>query len=128
MAKIRARAKLVENFRSIGDDGRTHTIICDLPASSGGTDMGPTALEVALIALADCAVTIYAHVAKDSEVKITSLEAEVEAEKSADSPMLTDVNLKLKVFGEARKQLLESIWRRTEVNCPVFYISKEEYR
>lgn len=125
MAKIVARSKIVDNVRSIGDNSRTHTIVCDLPVNKGGTDMGPTALEVAMIALADCAVTIYADVAKRSNVEITSLEAVAEAEKPEDSPTITNVKLKIKVSGRASERVLRAIWRRTEANCPVLRIFRE---
>jgi len=125
MAKIVAKAKLIDNVRSIGDNSRTHTIVCDLPVSAGGTDMGPTALEIALIALADCAVTIYADVAKRSKIELTSLEAVAEAEKLEGAPKLAGVKLKIKVAGKAREKTLEAVWRRTEDNCPVLRIFKE---
>lgn len=125
MTKIKARAKLIENVRSIGDNSRTHTVVCDLPTGSGGTDMGPTALEIAVIALADCAVTIYADVAKKSGIELTKLEAVAVAEKSADSPKVTDVKIKVNISGKARKKLLEAVWRRTEANCPVVSIFRD---
>jgi len=125
MPKIKATAKLVENVRSIVDNSRTHTIVCDLGTASGGNDTGPTALELALMALADCAVTICADVAKKSNLTLTNVVAYAEAEKSPDSPVITDVNLKVQVSGKARKELLEALWRRTEANCPVFFIFKE---
>lgn len=125
MANVKATAKLIENVRSIGDNSRTHTIVCDLPTAAGGTDMGPTALEIAVIALADCAVTIYADIAKKSGIELIKLEAVAEAEKSADSSKLIGVNLKVKVSAKARKKLLEAAFRRTEANCPVLYIFKD---
>ncbi|MCD6264028.1 OsmC family protein [Candidatus Bathyarchaeota archaeon] len=125
MAKIVARSKIIDNVRSVGDDSRTHTIVCDLPVDKGGTDMGPTALEIAMIALADCAVTIYADVAKRSKIEITSLEAVAECEKQEGSPTITNVKLKVKVSGKAREHLLRAAWRRTEQNCPVIRIFRE---
>jgi len=125
MVKIKATAKLVENARSIADNSRTHSIVLDQETAKGGNDTGPTALELALMALADCAVTIGADVAKNSKVTITKFEAYAEADKSPDSPVVTNVNLKVKVSGKARKELLEGIWRRTEANCPVLSIFKE---
>ncbi len=77
------------------------------------------------MALADCAITICADVAKNSKIALTKVEAIAEAEKSPDSPKLTGVNMKVHVSGKARKQLLEALWRRTEANCPVVYIFKE---
>jgi uncharacterized OsmC-like protein len=125
MPKIKATAKLVENVRSVADNSRTHSIVLDLETAKGGTDMGPTALELALMALADCAVTIAADVAKKSNLTLTKLEAYAEADKSPDSPIVTNVNLKVRVAGKARKELLEALWKRTEAICPVIFIFKE---
>ena len=120
MPKYKATAKWIENVRSVVDNSRTHSIVCDLSTPTGGDDKGPTAVELALMALADCAVTIFADVCKQSKI-----EAVAEAEKPADSPMLTGVTIKTKVCATARKELLESAWRRTEANCPVLSIFKE---
>jgi uncharacterized OsmC-like protein len=125
MPKITARTKLIENVRTIVDNARTHTIVCDLGLAKGGQDTGPTALELAVMGLSDCAATIFADVAKKSNIEITKLEVVTEAEKPPDSPLLTGVKLKVYVCAKARKQLLEAAWRRTEANCPVVAIFKE---
>jgi len=125
MAKIRAAAKWVGNVRSMADNSRTHCIVLDLPAANGGEDKGPTALELAVMSLADCAVTIYADIAKKSGVELTELVAVAEAEKTVDSPKLARVDLKLKVSGKASKRLLETLWRKTEEKCPVISIFKD---
>lgn len=125
MAKIKVRAKLIENVRSIVDNSRTHSLVLDLETSKGGGDTGPTALELAIMSLADCAVTIFADVAKKSKIELNKLEVIAEAEKSPDSPRLTGVNLKVNVSGKARKKLLEAVWRRTEANCPVVSIFRD---
>jgi uncharacterized OsmC-like protein len=125
MPKYKATAKWIENVRSVVDNSRTHSIVCDLSTPAGGDDKGPTAIELALMALADCAVTIFADVCKQSKIELTKIEAVAEAEKPADSPILTGVTIKTKVCAAARKELLESAWRRTEANCPVLSIFKE---
>jgi uncharacterized OsmC-like protein len=125
MPKIIAKAKLVENLRSIVDNSRTHTLACDLPVAKGGNDTGPTALELAIMALSDCAVTIFAKVAKQSNVDVKTIEVITEAEKPENSPTLEGVKIKVNVSAKARKQLIEAIWRRTEANCPVVKIFAE---
>lgn len=125
MPKIKATAKWIENVRSVVDNSRTHSVVCDLSAPAGANDTGPTALELAVMALADCAVTIFADVCKQSKIEVTKVEAVAEAEKSPDSPVLTGVTVKTKVCATARKELLEGAWRRTEANCPVLSIFKE---
>jgi uncharacterized OsmC-like protein len=125
MPKITAKTKLIENVRTIVDNSRTHSVVCDLGTAKGGQDTGPTALELAVMGLADCAATIFADVAKQSKIEITKLEVVAEAEKTPDSPLLKGVKLKVYVSAKARKQLLEAAWRRTEANCPVVAIFKE---
>jgi uncharacterized OsmC-like protein len=125
MPTIKAKAKLVENVRSEVDNQKTHKVVCDLPVPAGGTDKGPTALELAVMALADCGVTIFADVCKKSNIAPGKVEVTVEAEKSPDSPAITGVTMKVNVSSKARKELLDAAWRRTEANCPVLFIFKE---
>jgi uncharacterized OsmC-like protein len=98
----------------------------DLGTASGGDNKGPSALELAIMSLADCAVTIFADVCKKSEVELSKMEVTAEAEKPSDSPIITRVNMKVKLAAKARKQKLDAIWRRTEANCPVVFIFKEK--
>lgn len=125
MAKIKATAKWIENVRSVVDNGRSHSVVCDLPTAAGGSDSGPTALELAVMALADCAATIFADVCKKSNIELKKVEVVAEAEKPSDSPKLSSAKINVKVAGKARKELLEAAWRRTEANCPVLFIFKE---
>ncbi|MEM2911677.1 MAG: OsmC family protein [Candidatus Bathyarchaeia archaeon] len=125
MPRYKATAKWIENVRSIVDNSRTHSIVCDLPTAAGGGDSGPTALELAIMALADCALTIFADVCKKSNITLGKVEVVAEAEKPADSPRLSEATVKVKVSSNARRELIEAAWRRTEANCPVLSIFKE---
>ena len=125
LPKIVSTAKLLENVRTVVENSRTHTIVCDLPPSKGGDDKGPTAIELAIMALSDCAATIFAKVAKQSNIDLKKVEVVAEATKTEDSPIVKDLVLKVNVSARARKQLMEAIWRRTEANCPVVKIFTE---
>ncbi|MEM1582307.1 MAG: OsmC family protein [Candidatus Bathyarchaeia archaeon] len=125
MPRYKATAKWIENVRSIVDNSRTHSVVCDLPAAAGGSDSGPTALELAIMALADCALTIFADICRKSNIRLNGMEVVVEAEKPADSPRLSEATVKVKVSANARKELIEAAWRRTEANCPVLSIFKD---
>jgi uncharacterized OsmC-like protein len=125
MPKIKAKAKWVENVRSVVDNSRTHSVVCDLPSAQDGGDSGPTALELALMALADCGVTIFADVCKKSNLELSKVDVTVEAEKLPTSPVITGVTMKVTVSAKAREALLEGAWRRTEANCPVISIFTE---
>jgi uncharacterized OsmC-like protein len=120
MPTIKVKAKLIENVQTIADNTRGHSVVLDLGAAKGGDNTGPSALELAIMSLADCAVTIFADVCKKSKVEVAA-----EAEKPADSPKLTGVNLKVTVASKERPQKLGAVWRRTEANCPVVSIFKD---
>jgi uncharacterized OsmC-like protein len=77
------------------------------------------------MALADCGVTIFANVCKKSNIEPGKVNVVVEAEKSPDSPVISEITMKVSVSAKARKELLEGAWRRTEANCPVLFIFKE---
>ena len=125
MPKYKATAKWTGNVSSIVDNSRAHSVVCDLSTASGGDDTGPTAVELAIMAIADCAVTIFADVCKKSNIELIKLETVAEAEKPADSPKLSGVSIKTTVSAKASKALLEAAWRRTEANCPVLSIFKD---
>jgi len=125
MPKITAKAVWVENVRSVVDNQRGHSVTCDLSEPAGGTNCGPTALELALMALADCGVTIFADVCKKSNITLKKVDVVVEADKSPDSPKISGVTMKVNVDSTARKELLDAAWRRTEANCPVMFLLKE---
>jgi uncharacterized OsmC-like protein len=125
MSKLKANAKLLENVRLVTDNGRGHNVICDLSETSGGTNAGPTPLELALMALAGCGVIIYADVCKNSKIDLGTIDIAVEAEKTANSPVLSGVTMKVNIASKARKPLVEAAWRRTEAACPVLFVYKE---
>jgi len=60
---VKAVARWVEKVWSVTYDKRSHSVVLDLPEDEEGDDTGPTALELSLMSLAGCAVTIFADVA-----------------------------------------------------------------
>jgi uncharacterized OsmC-like protein len=125
MVKLKGNAKLLENVRLITDNGRGHSVVCDLSEGSGGTNAGSTPLELALMALAGCGVIIYADVCKNSNIDPGNIEIAVDAEKTSNSPTLSGVAMKVNIASKARKALVEAAWRRTEACCPVLFVYKE---
>ena len=125
MAKLKGNARLLENVRLVTDNGRGHSVICDLSKDSGGTNAGPSPLELALMALAGCGVIIYADVCKRSKIDPGKIAIGVEAEKSSGSLILKGVTMKVNIESKVRKALVEAAWRRTEASCPVLFVYKE---
>ena len=125
MANLRATAEWIRDSQLRIHNHRGHQIICDLPTDQGGDNTGPTALELVIMSLAGCAVSIFTDVCKQSKIELKTLKASVDAQKQPGTSNLVAVNLKVEVSAEARKQLLEAAWRRTEANCPVLLIYQD---
>ena len=125
MGKLTAKATLLENVRLVTENNRGHKVICDLSEAAGGTNAGPSPLELALMSLAGCGAIIFADVCKNSKIDPGKVEISVEAQKSGESPVISNVSMKVNVVSKTRKGLLEAAWRRTEANCPVVFIFKE---
>ncbi|MGD6853215.1 MAG: OsmC family protein [Candidatus Bathyarchaeia archaeon] len=62
--------------------------------TQGGTNTGPTPLELALMSLAGCGVVIYAEVCKNSKIDPGKIEVKVEAQKIPNTPNITGVTMK----------------------------------
>jgi uncharacterized OsmC-like protein len=125
MAKLTAKAKLLENVKLVTENDRGQSVICDLPEDAGGTNSGPTPLELGMMSLAACGVIIFANVCKNSKIDPGKVEVNVEAEKPANSPIIKNVSMKVNVTSKTRKSLLEAAWRRTEANCPMVFVFRE---
>ena len=78
------------------------------------------------MALAGCGVIIYADVCKNSKIDPGNIEIAVEADKSANSPVLSGVTMKVNIASKARQALVEAAWRRTEAGCPVLFVYNEQ--
>ncbi len=122
---VKGNAKLIENVKLETDNGRGHSITCDLPETQGGTNSGPTPLELAMMSLAGCGAIIYAEVCKNSKIDPGEIEVNVEAQKTPNSPIISNVTMKVNIKSKTRKALVEAAWRRTEATCPVLYVYKE---
>jgi putative redox protein len=122
---VKGNAKLIENLKLVTDNGRGHSVTCDLPEAQGGTNSGPTPLELAVMSLAGCGAIIYAEVCKNSKIDPGEIEVNVEAQKTPGSPIISGVTMKVNIKSKARKALVEAAWRRTEATCPVLYVYKE---
>lgn len=119
MTKLNATAKLVKKYRIDVDDGRGHAICLDLEESSGGTNMGPSALELALMSLAGCYATIFMLTANKMRMAIKDLEVKTEAIKSERVGTITEARLEVRVKTDAPKDRMDRLHVLTVKGCPV---------
>jgi uncharacterized OsmC-like protein len=118
MEKLHSTAKLVRDLRIAVDDGRAHSICLDLPPELG-TDMGPTALECAVMSYAGCFATIFALTAKKMRIPLKDLEVKLEAVKSEEVGTITEAHFDISVKADASEDKIQRIFKLTLENCPV---------
>ena len=119
MEKLYGNAKLVKGFRIDVDDGRSHAICLDLQRDEGGTDMGPSGLELALMSYAGCYALIFALTAQKMRIKIEDLGVKAEGLKSEEEGTITEVNFNVTVKTDGREDRIQRIHEITAKDCPV---------
>ena len=106
-------------YQSIVDNGRHHGVVLDLPGAKGGDDLGPTALELAVMSLSGCISTIWAVVATNSKVSYDRVLVEVEADKPDDQPTITAVRCVVTIESKEPPEKLQRTLDKTMNTCPV---------
>ena len=106
-------------YQSIVDNDRHHGVVLDLPGAKGGDDLGPTALELVVMALSGCISTIWAVVATNSKVSYEKLLVEVEVDKPDDQPTITAARALVTVDSAESQEKLQRLLDKTMNACPV---------
>lgn len=118
LAKIHARAKLVENQRIDVDDQRTHAVCLDLEPPDG-TDMGPSALELCLMSFVGCYATIFVLTTKKMRFSLKNLEVTAEAIKSPEVGTITEAKVDILVESDMPKHRIQRAHELTLEGCPI---------
>jgi len=117
--KLYANAKLVKNYRIDVDDGRAHAICLDLEEDSDGTNMGPSALELALMSFAGCYATIFMLTANKMRATIRDLEIKAEAIKSEQAGTITETKFDITTRTDLAEERVQRLHELTVKGCPV---------
>lgn len=118
-------SKWIEKYRFSVSDGRHHPFILDVPPNYGGDDIGPTALEFAIMGLATCLGTTFKMIADKSHLNVTSVEVKAVANKTDEDKTVTDIHLYVKVGSDSEYEKLEKALKIAEDNCPVDLIFQQ---
>jgi putative redox protein len=119
LVKLNANAKLVKGYRIDVDDGRAHAICLDLEQDSGGTNMGPSALELALMSFAGCYAAIFMLTANKMRASVTELEIKAEAVKSEQAGTITETKFDIVTKTDLPEDRVQRIHELTIKGCPV---------
>jgi len=106
-------------YKSVVDNGRGHRLVVDLPKEEGGSDTGPTALELAGMSLAGCITTIFKMIAVKRNFEFESLKVQLDCEKSNDAATITKVTGTAELKTPASEVDAQTILNLTLKTCSV---------
>lgn len=106
-------------YRTVLEDGRTHTVTVDLPRDEGGESAGTSALELAVLSLAGCITTIFALVARRRRLAFVGMSIALEADRPLGAPTLTRVRGTFRLRTDATLDEVSTALRLTLRTCPV---------
>jgi uncharacterized OsmC-like protein len=119
LTTLYANAKLVDNFKIDVDDGRAHAFCLDLDRDEGRIDMGPSALELALMSYAGCYATIFALTAQKMRLAVNDLRVKAKGVKTEEAGTIAEVAFDVSAKSDAREDRLRRCHDLTVKGCPV---------
>ncbi len=105
--------------RSELTDGRGHAVTVDLPPDEGGEDAGSSALELAVLSLAGCILTIFPLVARRRRLGFDAMEVHLVAHRGPRAPTVERVEGTFRLRSPAAREEAETALRLTVRSCPV---------
>ncbi len=118
MAKLHARAKMIEGYEIALDNGRSHSLIADqLTETSPG--LGATPLELCIMSHAGCYATIAALTAEKMRLTLKSCEVAIDAEKSQETGTISRETFNIIFKIDAPEDRIKRLHDLTLKNCPV---------
>jgi uncharacterized OsmC-like protein len=123
MAKVgpNIHIKLEEKLRfrmDINENNRNISWICDQPVEEGGTDAGPTPLEMMMASLGACVATMIAFYLQQKKIDAKDLTVDVGFVKEQNPYRVTKIDVKVNYPGETDAKL-QKILERVAHTCIV---------
>ncbi len=118
MAKLNAKARIIQDNQIILDNNRAHSTIADQPEENF-PGLGATPLELCVMSHAGCYATICKLVARRMHLQLKGLEVSVEAVKSPEVGTIVEETFDITFKIEATADQIQRLHEHTLRNCPV---------
>jgi putative redox protein len=97
---MQARIKWVEGRTFVGQSGSGHALVLDGPVEHGGRNLGPSPMELVLIATGGCIAFDVLDILKKGRQAVVDCSVELEAERAAEPPrVFTSITMRFVVTG-----------------------------
>ena len=125
--KVQVEIKQGAGFRTECKVGK-HTVIIDQPTPAGGTDAGPTPLDVQLIALGGCVAAIGRIIANQRKLAVRGIEVTVEGDIDTDGLLgkptqqrigFNAITARVKIDADMSPAEKEQFLHDIDARCPI---------
>jgi uncharacterized OsmC-like protein len=116
---MKVTSRWVNGYVSETDNGRGHQVVVDMPPAKEGTDTGPTALELSVMALAGCITTIFRTMTKKRKWEFEAMTVELDAEQTPGAPTVDRIRGRFTIRTKASREEVETTLRLVLHQCPV---------
>ncbi len=97
---MRARVKWVEGRTFVGESGSGHGLVIDGPTEHGGSNLGPSPMELVLLGTGGCTAFDVLDILKKGRQAVDDCWVELEAERAAEAPkVFTRITMRFVVTG-----------------------------
>jgi putative redox protein len=118
LAKLHARARIIQGFEIALDNGRGHCTVADQPTPTYA-GLGATPLELCVMSHAGCYATIAQLVACKMRMNLKGLEVKLDAVKSEEAGTIIEETFDIVFRIDATEEQVQRLHEHTLKNCPV---------
>jgi len=118
LGKLHKRARVIQGFEIILDNGKSHSTIVDQPTETS-TGLGPTPLELCVMSHAGCYATICVLAAKKMRLPLKGCDLTVEAIKSEETGTISEESFEITFKLDAPEDRVQRLHELTLKTCPV---------
>ncbi|MDZ4199134.1 MAG: OsmC family protein [Kiritimatiellia bacterium] len=125
--KVQVEIQQDATFRTECKAGK-HTLLIDQPVAAGGTDSGPTPLDMQLLALGGCIAAIGRIVAKQRKLDIRGFKIAVEGDIDTDGLLgkptpqrvgFQNLSVRVRIDADLSVAEKEALLHEIDLRCPI---------
>ena len=118
MGKLKANAKIIQDYEIAIDNGRSHSLVADQPTEKS-PGLGPTPLELCVMSHAGCYATIAVLTAQKMRLPLKGCIVKLEAIKDPEIGTITEETFDITFKIDAPEDRVKQLHELTLKNCPV---------
>lgn len=118
MAKFHVRARTIQGYELILDNGKSHCTVADQPTETS-IGFGPTPFELCLMSHAGCYATICVMTADKMRLPLKGCDVKIDAVKSPETGTVSEETFDITLKLDAPQDRVQRLHEVTLKTCPV---------